>query len=408
MQIIRSKLHSLIILCFVAFIAWISFLPEGIQEQKKLAVYFFLCLVLILSLLADKFNPKIYLSFRDDLFFWIYFFLLSLNIWFAPDKKSALIFYLDFSLPAMLVYFLFKRESSTGATGLRKILYALCLCAGLVSLFGLVEMITRSNPIYQNLAPIPWYSRYIGVRMMSTLSHPNVLGSYLIVSIPLSYYFYRSSHGLGPRIINLVLLVVITLALLLTFSRGSLLAFLLMLSFWFWIKHKFKWLIYLWLVFLLGALLISLWHLNDQSLTRFSITNFWEDLKFNHRLNNYLVSWNMFRQHPFVGIGLDHFRPLFQQYSSRQLPYEFQVPESIYLMHLAEGGLFGFLGLVLLIGDALKKGWQKYCKSNAIDRAMLLAILLGFIGFLLNMSTYDGLLWKTPFYLFWIFLAIIR
>lgn len=392
----------------MAFIAWISFLPEGIQEQKKLAVYFFLCLVLILSLLADKFNPKIYLSFRDDLFFWIYFFLLSLNIWFAPDKKSALSLYLDFCLPAILIYFLFKRASANGTIVLKRILYALCLCAGLVSFFGLVEMITHSNLIYNNFVPIPWYSRYIGVRMMSTLVHPNVLGSYLIVSVPLSYYFYRNSRDLGSRSINLLLLLMIILALLLTFSRGSLLAFLLMLSFWLWIKDKKKWIIYLWLVFVLAALLISLCHLSDRSLTRFGMANLWDDLKYNHRLNNYLVSWNMFRQHPFVGIGLDHFRPLFQQYSSRQLPYEFQVPESIYLMHLAEGGLFGFLGLVLLIGDALKKGWQKYCKSNAIDRAMLLAILLGFIGFLLNMSTYDGLLWKTPFYLFWIFLAIIR
>ncbi|MDD5595391.1 MAG: O-antigen ligase family protein [Candidatus Omnitrophica bacterium] len=389
----------------VLFVAWISFFPEPIQNQYKNLVIYFLGIFLIFSLAREQFRFKKYFFSPAARPCLLYLLLLSLNIWFSKDHQASLNFYIDFLLSAALVFFIFKNE--TKPEGFKRIFYALFICAGIVSFFGLLEMFFRTNFLYKYFLENPFYTRFIGKRMMSTLVHPNILGAYLLVCIPLGNYFYWHAQTYKRRLLNLTVLGFILEGAFLSFSRGTWIAGLLMFSFWIWQKGKIKHIIYIWLGFLTVSALASLSLFGQGFGRRFGIVRLFYYLRFSHRAKNYHVTWEMLKEHPFVGIGLDCYRKFFGQYSNLRFSEEVKVPDSIYLMHLAETGLLGFLGLLLLLGYILGKAWKAYKRLETKEREFIFAVLMGFIGLIINMASFDGMLWKTPFYLFWIFLAVL-
>ncbi len=289
----------------------------------------------------------------------------------------------------------------------KRIFYVLFICAGIVSFFGLLEMFFSTNVLYKYFLQNPFYGRFIGKRMMSALVHPNILGAYLLPCIPLASYFYRYAETYKRRLFNLTVLCFIAAGVFLSFSRGTWIACLIMFSFWLWQKGKTKRIIYIWLGFLTWSALASLSLFGQGFARRFGIVRLFYYLRFSHRAKNYHVTWEMLKEHPFVGIGLDCYRKFFGQYSNLRFSEEVKVPDSIYLMHLAETGLLGFLGLFLLLGYVLGRAWKIYKRLETKEREFIFAVLLGFIGLIVNMASFDGFLWKTPFYLFWIFLAVL-
>jgi O-antigen ligase len=360
-------------------------------------------------LLRYKFNLWQYFFRRSDLFFWLYLLAISFNLLCAKDKRIALSLYKDLTMGAIFIYFLIKNEIDFYTS--KKIFYVLCFCAGLVSFFGITEMLTRSNWIYKYYAKTPFYFRFIGYRMMSTLVHPNVLGSYLIVCVPLAYYFFKNRYILKIEFLNLAtpIFMLTVFALALTFSRGTWIASLLMFSVWLWIKNKKKWILFIWLMLIFFCCFVQLaakyGYLKGE---RFGIISLLRYISDSHRIRNYFTTFKILKQHPWVGIGLNHYRLLFNQYSSSSIEYELRVPESMYLEHLAETGIIGFLGLVILLTHTVRKAWLGYRKLADENKEMLLVIIMSFMGLLFNLAFYDGFLWNTPFYLFWILLAVLN
>lgn len=94
------------------------------------------------------------------------------------------------------------------------------LCASLpVSLYGIVQRF--------GLDPLPWQGTAVG-RVFSTMHHPNFLGAYLAMVIPLTVGRLLNSFPKPGRVgIYVVLLVSQIVCLFFTFSRSSWLAFLM-------------------------------------------------------------------------------------------------------------------------------------------------------------------------------------
>jgi len=401
---LRILFANLTVIFAVFFIIWISFIPEPLKYRYDISVKLVLIALLALSLLKHKFDLKDYFIYKNKLF-WIYLFLFSLNIWFAKDRLTAYKYYSDFIIMAVLIYFLIINEFKTEY--IKKILYFLCLCATLVSLIGFLEMIFKSNIIYERFIDNYYYGRFIFQgRMMSTLIHPNILGSYFIGCIPLSFYFYKKATG-SSRYVNLAIFLFILSGAFLTFSRGTWFACLIMISIVMLVKKRVAWLIFIWVAALLFSLLVSYPFFSENFRYRFGMEYLWEYLKSGHRTNAYIATVRMIEQHPFVGVGLNHYRMLFNQYLNISLPRELIIPDSIYLMHLAEAGLLGFAGFIIFLTDIIKKG--SYCcrNLNSDFKDMSFAILVGFAALLFNMAFFDGFLWKTPFYLFWLSVGIL-
>jgi len=404
---LKILIHRVVASFFILFILWISFFPEPLQIRYKDTTFFILLSLLFLSFLKNGFDPRRYFFQKRDLFIWLYLVLISFNLWFAQDKKLAMGFYKDLSVVVIALYFLIKNELRFEE--IKSMMRVLAISAGLISLFGLWEMVSGTNIIYEKYIGNVFYSRFIGNRMMATLIHPNILGSYLISCFPLAYYFFKDERLKRCRWINMPILILISIGAILTFSRGTWIAFILMVSLWGLLRKRWKPVVFIWIAFFIFIMAANqpLSNLNKSIRYRFNIGTLINYTKYSHRTTQYLVTSNMLREHPLAGIGLNHYRMLFDKYSARKFSYEVMIPDSVYLMHLAETGLLGFCGLVIILIVVLRRGFNRLRTLNANERNLFFAILIGFIGLLFSMAFFDGFLWKTPLYLFWVFITIL-
>lgn len=398
----KNCVEAYILSCLFIFIAWVSFVPEPWQVRYDVWLKCGLLLCLALSALKSGKGIAGYFFSRQDIFFWVYLAALSCNIWFAPNRSSVWGYYRHFSITAIAIYFLFKNEVTY--LNARRILSGLCLCAGVVAILGLVEGLTRYNFIYEHLVDNYFYRRYLSEgRVMSTLMHPNILGAYLIACVPAAWYLYKSEPRRAIKTLRWTAFLLILSVMLLTFSRGTIFSFMLLLTVWLSLRRRIKWLLVIWAVFLILMFAGSQPWARGTVIGRFGING----MRYGNRIMQYPITFNMFLQHPIAGIGLTNYRVLFDQYASNRLPFEFMIPESIYLMQLAEAGILGFTGFLFFLISLIRGVLRRYFNFNTDQKELLCAVMLGLGGLLLNMGTFDGFLWRTPLYLFWIFAGIL-
>jgi len=392
-----------IFLSAVIFIFWISFFPEPLKGIFSRQIILISWALLILALLDNGFRKKEIFFDTPAKFLWAYLALMSVNLWFSGNTRVSLDFYKDLILFAIPAYFLIKGRLE--AERIKNALYIFVVCAAIVSFIGFLEMIFSRNFIYEKLVENYFYHRYIIYqRMMSTLIHPNILGAYLITAVPAAYYFYKTGRN---KPLNLAMFLLIASALFLTFSRGTWVSLFLMLSVWLWLKKRKRWIAVIWLAFLLFSLFAALPFIPEYIKLRFGFNHLWEYFIRGHRTLAYFITFNVLKEHPMAGIGLNNYRMLFSQYSNIKLPHEVMITDSVYLMHLAEAGITGFIGFAAFLWFALKNGFYCYKKFSDDKKEISLALLLGFMALLFNMASFDGFLWKTTFYLFWLFAGLL-
>ena len=177
------------------------------------------------------------------------------------------------------------------------------------------------------------------LRSYATFPHPNVLGGFLAVTLPLLVL-------LPPRL-RFFPFILGTIALFLTFSRSSWLVFGLSLSvygLWFlrknWSLVVRRWKLIILLVFI-GSILFFPTTKSFQSLTKLQP----ESIKYRQDLN--LAAIKMIKDSPLFGVGLGNFLVRLPEFYQEKGPVRFFQPtHNVYLLIAAETGLVG-LGLFL-------------------------------------------------------------
>lgn len=108
------------------------------------------------------------------------------------------------------------------------------------------------------------------------------------------------------------------------------------------------------------------------------------------------------KEHPFVGIGFNHFRIRFNEYrEGEEFLTEFMIPDNMYLTFLAETGIIGTLGFLIFIILLLKRGLHTLHKlKEGARKQMLVICLASLVGLLVNMGGYDLFYWNNPFMIF--------
>jgi len=390
----------------IIFLAWISFIPGTLQHRYLTFARYALLFLLLISLLRHRFKAKEYFFAKEDIFIWAYFILISVGLINAVDRTMSVRLYMDIVIWGGLIYFLVK--NSINEKNCKIILRFLVAFSSIVAAIGIMEMLFGKNVMYFFIDN-PFYEKFIREkRIMSTLLNPAILGTYLLVCAPLACYFYSIEKKVLKKKTYLAMSTIIIVALILTFSRGAIFGGLIVISVYLWIKNKKKWIFIILAACILSSLLVLLLPYYSRLRYAFGMPYLIRYLIHSHRTLHYFVTFDMLKAHPFFGIGLFQYRFLFNQYSSVRLPYVVMIPESSYLMHLAETGIIGFSAFILLLVTLLKRGFA-YLKGEVSSekKKIFLFMFLGFIGLLFNMGTYDVFLWHTPFYLFWVFFGIL-
>jgi len=391
------------LLLIVFFLAWLSFIPQTLQARYLPIVEFYILGLLFISLCKHRFNLRDYFFKKNDIFIWIYFFLMSVGLINATNRNQALGYYVYLVVMGGGIYFLFRNFiNSDNIIILSK---ALVIFACMVGAIGLLEMVTSKN-IFHGIIHEYYYKKFIlEKRIMSTLENPAILGHYLLTCAPFSYYFYKIEKDRFKKRLYLIYSVIVALALIMTFSRAAIIGGIVILCAYLWMQRKRKVILMIFGALISASFLVLLLPKDCYVIRyRFGIIYILDYIFNSHRTIHYLVSLNMFKEHPFFGIGLLQYRESFSQYASVSLPFIIRVPESSYLMHIAETGIFGFSGFIFMLVWLFNKG-RMLIKGGS--SSIFLFVFLSFIGFIFNMGTYDALLWHTPFYLFWILAGTI-
>ncbi len=179
----RISLISVIVL-----LGWISFVAEPLQTQYSTVVNLALVILLLFSLFVHKESWQQLFFEKEDLLLWVYLLIIICGIFVAQDYKTALKWFYIFFIPIPIVYLLIKNEFCEENRGI--LIKCICFFGCILALVGLVEFISQKNFIYEYLIANPYYHRFIYFqpRIMSTLLHPAVLGSYFVACLPFSFF----------------------------------------------------------------------------------------------------------------------------------------------------------------------------------------------------------------------------
>jgi len=257
-------------------------------------------------------------------------------------------------------------------------------------------------------------------RVYSYLGNPNLLAGYLLPAVPLSIAACFAWRGWLPKALALTLAIVNGACLVLTFSRGgwigfvvSILVICVLLLYW-WSPHLplrwRRWAIPTLLGGLAGLLLLAILlvePLRDRVMSIFADRN---DSSNNFRLNVWAAVVEMIRDRPILGIGPGNsvFNKIYPLYQRPR--YTALSAYSIFLEIVVETGFIGFGCFLWFLLVTLQHGGVQLSRLRALQsREMfwLIAAIAALIGMLAH-GTVDTV-WYRPEVntLWWFMVALI-
>ncbi|MFC1623904.1 O-antigen ligase family protein [Candidatus Omnitrophota bacterium] len=406
MNIFRINiLDSIKVIFIILLFSWISFFPEPLQAKYAFFVRIFLG-VFLLVLIWERRGLRQLFNFQDWPL-WLFIISLSGGIFYATDKNVALATYRNIAVAFLLLFYIGKGlvYSDKNRTA---IVISICICSGLVALIGLMELYFGKNILYEHFISNPFYERYVRFypRPMSTQFMPAVLGSYLLACLPFNFYLFRN-RLLYLRWVGIFLSLLSILVIVLTFSRGVFLGLIGLLLFYLWKTGKRRAFSMFLIVFILVIPLASIQ--KDVNFNRLGfkrmILGSGDSIISEYRLRRVKMSFDMLKDYPLFGIGFNHFRIRFYEYYPKankdSVPYEFMIPDNMYLTFLAETGGIGTVGFLIFIFLLLKRALRKLETSKEDKRREMLVIAISsLVGLLVNMGAYELFYWNSPFMLF--------
>lgn len=393
---------------FAALFFWISFFPEPIQGRYVIYTRVFLCLFfLFLFFKAGSFRNFFH---SQDWPLWFFLACVSAGLFSAQDKKLARETYFNLAFNLFFLFYIGKALLSEEESRCR-IALVICICSAVAAIIGVLELYFGRNILYENFIANPFYERYIRYqfRPMSTQFNPVILGSYLLGCLPFNFYLLKNKQ-LYLRLLGISSLLLCLSIILLTASRGVFLGLIALLLFYFW-KNQKRALIFSFLICLISLVSICSF-LKDVSLSRFGFNRLmlgsYDSIVSEYRLSRVKMTVKILRDYPFFGIGFNHFRIRFNEYCPEKdkgkVPYEFMIPDNMYLTFLSESGIIGTLGFVVFISLLFKKCFKKIREAENDDKRRFLIISLSALtGLLVNMGAYELFYWHNPSMLFCLF-----
>jgi putative inorganic carbon (HCO3(-)) transporter len=273
-----------------------------------------------------------------------------------------------------------------------------------VALFGFYQAFNGSyTDFYFRLYPLqedvlePWAGR-----ITSFMFHFNSLAGYLNLVIPFSIGCMVLAKDHWMRWLGLICFATCTAALILTQSRGALIAYG-------------------------GSLFVSVWCLAQKRTVRIGIlaaialmvaltapmlTKYFErfqnvdELTELSRLAIWACAGSMFLGHPVLGVGYGNYRLASLTYVPEPIGGQLHA-HNLYLQLLAETGIVGFMAFFILVGSIVRSAAKLVKDPDPLFRivgigvcgAVAATLIHGMVDFLFNVSPQFGAL-------FWLVLAL--
>lgn len=232
-------------------------------------------------------------------------------------------------------------------------------------------------------------------RISGPTAGPNEYAQMLLLLVPLALdrLWHERSHLL--RFLAGWALAVSVLSIIFTFSRGGALGLVVLLAVMLVRRPPRPAVLLVTLVLLVPLLQLVPPEYTDRMRT---LTNLLPgsrqqvetEVSFRGRLSENMSAWQMFREHPFIGVGLHNYSTHYQDYSRRlglDPRRESRAAHNMYLQIAAEQGLVGlaaFGGLLWVVFGSLYQARQDFIRAGLHDYANItFALAMAVLGFLL-------------------------
>lgn len=318
-------------------------------------------------------------------------------------------------IPGMLIFYI--TYYCICKTDFLKIPQILVMIGLICSVYGIYEFVTATNPISdfyavfykpEQLAP-SLQTKLMGItkayRITSTFGNPEFASSVFgVVSIiSLSMFLL----GRSPRILYFGSFVINAIGLLLTFTRGGMISYIVALTlFIIYGKRQlggFKNVILICLAIMAVSAVVL--YVEDYLIYRFLYSDI---TGFTHRINAYSIFANVIIAHPIFGIGLGSMNYLHaHNYFASNIATFTDTFDNSYIGLISQMGLLILIPMFIFakkIRSSIRYALNSDTNSNYILRlgtvASLLFICLSFIF-------YDGFTYLVTNGLFWILVAML-
>ncbi len=241
----------------------------------------------------------------------------------------------------------------------------------------------------------------IKMRAFSTLENPNVLGEYLLLTIPVAVAFMWNTKKAWTKIFYMGVCGVLLLCLVLTMSRGCWIGILIAAALFITFVDARYWLL------AIPVLLLAPSILPASILNRFLSIGNLGDTSSSYRLYIWLGTISMLKDFWLVGVG-----PGSQAYNLIYPRYSYPMiiaphAHNVYLQQMVETGVVGIGALVFVFIAFFRRMSQKahtLCKKSA-DKVMIVALCAGVLGFLVQ-GVFDYVFYNyRVFMMFWMYFA---
>ena len=359
-----------------------------------------LCLLCLMSLIIKALTTKKFTWRLDGMglmvVVMILIYLLASITSFAP-VKSMQIWAVYFAF--MIFYFVIINTIKT-KNQFFNLLKVFAVSAVLVCLYGIAQYIFGWN-VNQAWMDEEMFED-IKMRIYSTLENPNVLGEYILLTLPICISLMWTAKKALPRIIYGGMSLILALALILTFSRGCWLGIMAAAAVFITFAAGKLW----------GLALIALpavpFILPESIINRFTSIGDMSDSSTSYRVYIWMGTLLMLKDFWLSGIGpgTEAFTQVYPFYSYNGIvaPH----PHNLFLQVITESGVLGlavFLLLLFLFFKNLVVGYQYFGKGSKFS-VVIVGIASAVVGFLLQ-GMFDNCFYNyRVFMIFWAVLAI--
>ena len=276
------------------------------------------------------------------------------------------------------------------------------VAAAVSALFGLEQYLNRPD-LSIGMAGL---DLSIKGRIAGTYENPNFFGEYLVLLIPLGIALALAPGSRARRASFGVLALILTVALVLTYTRGSWLSLALGLAVFALLTKR-------WLLWVFGAAalaaLAALPGIASRLLSSFDLSQGTGAF----RLKLWRIPAQMIADHPVLGVGLGNYLATFTEYVFRDpnlsVGWVQYGAHNSYLTIWAETGTLGLLAFLLVAGAALRSVISLHRRVAGKDpfiQYVNAALAAGITGFLFNSMTSNSLLHPRAAVFFWILIGL--
>mgnify|MGYP000650769022 CR=1 FL=1 len=253
--------------------------------------------------------------------------------------------------------------------------------------------VTSLYAVYQGLSGISRANGFYG--------HPMTLGGWLCIFMPLLLIEFFEKRLLDKYYwLSGIAFCVCSAGLVFNGTRGAWLAVAIVcagLIIYYMFKSKSNLAVGIIFIALISALLVN----NSKFMHRLdTIDDFTKYQSNTERILIWQSAWNMFKDHPILGVGLGQYTVNYQQkYISPQAKEpNLGHAHNNFMQMLAENGIVGFAGFIVMFGYIILKNSIEWIKTKNVYALMIIAstvclILQGFTEYNVGNSAVIKMYW---------------